>query len=222
MASGYDTYRNIVNFLMPGVGRQPEQRFRPGPAPVAPSAPALYGPMGMNPMGDFTGMTPNPIYLGLPKGSTDPLKGFYDVKPLEQPNPYLTNPQSGATAMGDPNAMTPALSGPMSNPFLMNPQSGAAAMNDPNAMTPAMAPNAGGRGAGGPRAANVPLPPQRPADLGGNQPILYSVDFGDGSPMRSYLSKDGKVPEIPGANVMVDPSYNPDAGMLTKLIRGVF
>jgi hypothetical protein len=54
------------------------------------------------------------------------------------------------------------------------------------------------------------------------KPILYGVDYGDGSPMRQFLAQDGKVPEIPGANVMVDPSYNPDAGMLTKLIRGVF
>lgn len=178
-----------------------------GMGPVAPAGPRpqvqprqpIYEPMTMNPMGAYTGM-------GNPYPAAPP------------PNPYLTNPQSGAAAMNDPNALTPALGGAQSNPFLMNPQSGAAAMNDPNALTPALT-----KGGGGARPANVPLPPQRPADLGGgSQPALYMVDFGDGSPVRSYLSKDGKIPEIPGANVFADPSYNPNAGALTKLIRGVF
>ena len=73
----------------------------------------------------------------------------------------------------------------------------------------------GGSGGGAGVSAN-------PAGAGGSTPALYMVDFGDGSPVRSYLSKDGKIPEIPGANVFADPSYNPNAGALTKLIRGVF
>lgn len=66
--------------------------------------------------------------------------------------------------------------------------------------------------------ANVPLPPERPKDT----PALYYADFGDGSPMRAYLSKDGKAPDLPGAAVFKDDSYDPNAGFLQKFIRGVF
>lgn len=54
------------------------------------------------------------------------------------------------------------------------------------------------------------------------KPALYMVDFGDGAPVRPYLSQDGTAPNIPGANVFKDDSYDPNAGALTKLIRGVF
>jgi hypothetical protein len=80
-------------------------------------------------------------------------------------------------------------------------------------------PNPAARGGVG--GGNVPMPPVRPTELG-SQPMLYTVDFGDGSPMRQFLSKDGKAPDIPGANVMLDTSYDPNAGALAKFIRGAF
>ena len=80
-------------------------------------------------------------------------------------------------------------------------------------------PNPAARGGGG---GGVPMPPVRPEGLGGSTPALYMVDFGDGSPVKSFLSQDGVAPNIPGANVFKDDSYNPNAGALTKLIRGVF
>lgn len=81
--------------------------------------------------------------------------------------------------------------------------------------------NPAARGGGGGSGAGVPMPPTRPEEFG-SRPILYNVDFGDGSPVRQFLAKDGMAPNIPGANVYADQSYDPNAGALAKFIRGVF
>ena len=80
-------------------------------------------------------------------------------------------------------------------------------------------PNPAARGSGG--GGGVPMPPTRPEEFG-SRPILYTVDFGDGSPVRQFLAKDGMAPNIPGANVYADQSYDPSAGALAKFIRGAF
>lgn len=188
-----------------GIIQRVMRRMTGGPAPQPNQAGALAGAM---------------IADGRPKVSPD--QGSpYVGSAYPMGNPYLANPQSGAGAMDDPNALTPALTGAQSNPFLSNPQSGAAAMNDPNAMTPVIPPGTNRPRGGGGGSASVPLPPSRPAEFG-SQPALYSVDFGDGSPVRQYLAKDGKAPNIPGANVYLDQSYDPNAGALAKFIRGAF
>lgn len=188
-----------------GIIQRVMRRMQGGPAPQPNQAGALAGAM---------------IADGAPKVSPD--QGSpYVGGPIPAGNPYLTNPQSGAAAMNDPNALTPALTGAQSNPFLSNPQSGAAAMGDPNAMTPVIPPGTNRPRGGGGGSASVPMPPPRPAEFG-SQPALYSVDFGDGSPVRQYLAKDGKAPNIPGANVYMDTTYDPNAGALAKFIRGVF
>lgn len=50
------------------------------------------------------------------------------------------------------------------------------------------------------QAGDVPLPPERPGrgDLGGK---MFMIDYGDGSVLRPFFAKDGKMPEIPGAVV---------------------
>lgn len=87
-------YQRTVNALtfggFPGQ-RGREQRFPPGPPPM--SAPPMNNPyraMGVDPMGNFTGM-PSP-----------------EVGYEESQNPYLRNPQVGAVAMNDPNSLTPS------------------------------------------------------------------------------------------------------------------
>lgn len=140
------------------------------------------------------------------------------------------------TAMGDYTGMGPAMGAPTQQPP-MGPHTMADARQQeiaarnanplvPQTQKPAAPVPAGGGGSpaftpGAP--ANVPLPPPRPADLGGNgQQALYYLDPGDGGILRQYLSKDGSAPNFPGYTAFKDDSYNPNAGILNKLLRGVF
>lgn len=142
--------------------------------------------------------------LQMPK--VDPLTG----NPIRTPNYTPPKPAAGVT----------------SNPYLNGAQpSGAGVMNDPNALTPAMdrpiGPNGGAASGATTFPANVPLPPQRPADLGGTgQPSYFTVDPGDGGVLRTFMSPNGQAPNIPGATI--NPLGNQDMGILAKLLRGAF
>ncbi len=145
-------------------------------------------------------------------------------------NPY-NNPSVGAPAPGiplppqRPAGLPVPQNGAATNPYLQNPKSGAAATNDPNSLTPPMNPLVPKGGAlSGNAGGAIPLPPVRPPELGGagGQPSYYTMDPGDGGILKTFMSKDGKIPEIPGMTINQIGAPSGDVGILGKLLRGVF
>ena len=191
-----------------GIIQRVMRRMNGGPAPASaqPTTPSPYL------------STDDRVYnvTGVPNGT--PLGP--QAAPVDQGSPFVGGPipftpdATGGGTMADARAQEIAYANSMM------PQAGS--MQAARAQEIAYAnsqPNPAARGAG--TTANIPMPPPRPAEFG-SQPALYMVDFGDGSPVRQYLAKDGQAPNIPGANVMLDQSYDPSSGALAKFIRGVF
>ena len=171
MSAGFDWYSRIVQGMMPSIGqrRGQEQRFNPNPVPqMSQSSVSSAGPspsMGLDPMGTFMGMMP-------------PTAPEYDGSD----NSYLTNPQSGASAMNDPNSLTPSS---YARPSFR--QSEIESMNAYRKMQ-----NAG-------RMA-PPVKAQAP----GAQAGFYYLDDGQGN-VRPY-GYASSAPMIPGYNAVIDPN----------------
>lgn len=168
--SGFDWYKRTVNSIMPGFsqGRGQEQRFAPTNArPMAPP-PRTNNPyigMGVDPMGNYTGM-PSP-----------------EAETEETDNPYLQNPQSGAAAMNDPNAMTPSS---YARPSFR--QSEVASMDAYKKL----------------QAAGGLNPVKAQAPAAGAQAGFYYLDDGQGN-VRPY-GYSSSPPMIPGYNAVRDPN----------------
>ena len=178
------------------------------------------------------GPTPAPAQPSTPSPYLSTDDRLYNVPGVSNGTPLAPAVDQGSPFVGGPIPFTPDATGggamadaraqEIAYANSMMPQAGS--MEAARAQEIAFAnsqPNpAARRGSGS--AQGIPMPPVRPEGLGGATPALYMVDFGDGSPVKSFLSQDGVAPNIPGANVFKDDSYNPNAGALTKLIRGVF
>lgn len=72
---------------------------------------------------------------------------------------------------------------------------------------------------GGGTLPNAPLPPSRPADLGGPMQA-YTVDPGDGGVLKTFMAQ--QAPNLPGMTVMGQGAPSNDIGILAKLLRGSF
>lgn len=171
MSAGFDLYSRIVQGIMPGIGprRGQEQRFNPNPIPQQrPMSAPSYVPTpgtGLDPMGTFMGFMP-------------PSAPEYDGSD----NSYLTNPQSGAGAMNDPNSLTPSS---YARPSFR--QSEIESMNAYRKMQ-----NAG-------RMAST-VQAQAPV----SKPGFYYLDDGQGN-VRPY-GYASSAPMIPGYNAVLDPN----------------
>lgn len=179
-----------------GILQRVARKMTGGPAPASASAPTTPEPPKQN------NQSADPV--------ADLIMGFNDTRGME--NGYGSFPQAQAM---DTRGME---NGYGTVPSVMDTRS---AENGIGGLAPRK-PAGGGfqlsEANGGGALSSAPTPPNRP----GGTPALYMVDFGDGSPVRQYMAQDGKAPEIPGANVMLDTSFNPNAGALARFIRGAF
>lgn len=179
-----------------GILQRVARKMTGGPAPASASAPTTPEPQKQNTQ------TADPV--------ADLIMGLNDTRGME--NGYGSFPQPQAM---DTRGME---NGYGTVPAVMDTRS---AENGIGGLAPRK-PTGGGfqlsEANGGGVLSSAPTPPSRP----GGTPALYTVDFGDGSPVRQYMAQDGKAPNIPGANVMLDTSFDPNAGALARFIRGAF
>lgn len=207
MASAYDLYSSIVNAMMPGFSQ-------PKPQPPASAPPASQRSPYLSPNGDrifnYPGVR-NGAPLGRPDdGMTADLSFIRRAmeRAREQEiaerngNQNLTAPQSGASAMNDPNSMTPAMGAPTSGPMPAQ-RSGGFQLSPAN---------------GGGVLANAPMPPSRPNAA---TPAMFNYEDSNGL-LRQFMAKDGKAPNLPGMTVTPAAMPSADTGSIGKILSGLF